>query len=222
MHASLKVVSSSALKLLATFLLAGLATASATVFSFNTDPFAGTTAPATPGRQVVGGESFITFSIATDVFAFDPAAFGVSSLNLANTTAAGLPSSGVNVIVLQTFDNDANSTTPFGAANAADLIANAITTPGPGFFIYFNSSLDLPRLVYSTNLGDNTADLRILARLTNLNGQLGRDAFATFTSANFQLVAAPVPETGGVLLLLMAGGALALGRRYFGRSGRRG
>ena len=34
---------------------------------------------------------------------------------------------------------------------------------GPGFFIYFNSGLDLPRLVYSTDLSDNTADLKVLA-----------------------------------------------------------
>ncbi len=89
--------------------------------------------------------------------------YGVGeTVQFANAPAAGLPSSGVNIIVLQTFDNDANPLTPFGAGNAADLIAERVTTPGPGFFVYFNQSLDLPRLVFSEDLSSNTADLRIL------------------------------------------------------------
>ncbi len=97
--------------------------------------------------------------------------FGVSSINFVNTVASSIPASGVNTIVLQTFDNDGNTATPFAAGNAADLIAAQITTPGPGFFIYFNQGLDLPRLVFSTDLNDPTADLKILFRLTNLTGQ---------------------------------------------------
>ena len=61
-----------------------------------------------------------------------------------NAMAANLPAGGENVIVLQTFDDDSNPLTPFGAGNAANLIANQITTPGPGFFVYFNQALDLP------------------------------------------------------------------------------
>jgi hypothetical protein len=215
MHETSTLFSAARVKLVALF-LASLATASAATFTFATDPFALSTAPTTPGRQIVGNESFITFSIASDVFAFDPTVFGISSLSVINTTAAALPSSGVNMIVLETFDDDASAGTPFGAGNAANLIANAITVPTPGFFIYFNSGLDLPRLVYSTDLNDNTADLKILARLTNLTGQSGRDALPGFTSANFQLAAASVPETGSVLVLVLAAGALALGRRWLG------
>lgn len=166
-------------------LLGWSAAAGATVFSFQTDPFAGTTALTTPGRQIVGGEDFITFNVATDVFAFNPAVFGISQLSFFNGLVEDLPAGGVNVIVLQT------QPIPFAAGLAANLIAAEITTPGPGFFIYFNSGLDLPRLVYSTNLDDNTADLRILARLTNLSGQPGRDALPTFTAANFALVDEP-------------------------------
>ena len=43
--------------------------AHATTFTFNTDPFAGTNVLNAPGRQIVGGEAFLNFSIANDVFA---------------------------------------------------------------------------------------------------------------------------------------------------------
>src|SRR5436853_46956 len=117
--------------------------ASAGSVIFNTDPFAGSTALTTPGRQVVGGEPFISFNPATDQFVFDPAVFGVSNpVNFANAPAGSLATSGLNVIVLETFDNDADLTTPFAAGNAANLRAAQITSPGSGFFIYFNQALN--------------------------------------------------------------------------------
>src|SRR5256885_4438793 len=90
-------------------LLALSATANATVFNFATDPFAGSTALTTPGRQIVGGEPFINFSIASDVFSFDSAVFGIGgTIHFANGLASALPTSGLNVIALQSFDDDAN------------------------------------------------------------------------------------------------------------------
>jgi hypothetical protein len=159
---------------------------------------------------VVGNELFTTFNIATDVFAFSAAAFGINSISFANGAASSLPSTGVNTIVLQNFE------TPFGAGTAADLIAAQLTSPTPGFFIYFNSGLDVARLVYSTDLSTSTSDLKVLARLTNLTGQTGRDAFSTFTAANFQ-IAATVPEQGSPLILALAAAALLSGRAWFGR-----
>lgn len=189
---------------LAAVLLTFPASAGATVTTFAADPFEGSDALTTPGRQVVGGESFISFSIASDVFLFDPTVFGIGAdVHFANDVVGNLPTSGLNVIVLQTFDNDADPTTAFGAGNAANLIAAQITSPGPGFFVYFNSGLDLPRLVFSTDLSDNVSDLKILARLTNLGGQSGRDAIPTFTAANFEI--AEVPEPASLLLLTSAG-----------------
>jgi len=175
-------------------LLALCSTAHASVITFNTDPFAGTNVLNTPGRQIVGGESFLSFSILNDVFALDSATFGVTGpVNFVNALAPNIPASGVNVVVLQSFDDDANPLTPFGAGNAANLIANQITTPGAGFFVYFNQGLDLPRLVFSTDLSDNNADLKILARMLNLTGQTGRNAMPTFTAANFDITTTPTP-----------------------------
>ena len=54
-----------------------------------------------------------------------------------------------------------------GRASVNDLAAQ-ISVSTPGFFVYFNTGLNLPRLVYSADLSDNTADLAVLARLTNL------------------------------------------------------
>lgn len=196
------------------YVAAALLTLSATVnaatFRFVTDPFAGSDALTTEGRQVVGGEPFITFDIASDIFSFEPSIFNVGDdVLFANDVASNLPTSDVNVVVLQSFDNDDDPTTAFNAGSAANLIADQVMAPGAGFFVYFNSGLDLPRLVYSTNLDDNTADLKILARMTNLTGQAGRDAFPTFTESNFAIE--PVPEPSSMLLMSAAGAFWACG-----------
>src|SRR5262245_6541323 len=101
-------------------LLALGSTAEAKTFRFETDPFAGTNVLNVPGRQVVGGEDFLAFSIASDVFSLDPVVFGAgNTVNFVNSPAAGLPTGGINIVVLDSFDDDANPLTPFGAGNAA-------------------------------------------------------------------------------------------------------
>jgi hypothetical protein len=192
----------------AAVLLALPATVEADTFSFTTDPFAGSTALTTPGRQIVGGEPFISFSPSSDLFSFDAGIFGISSIHFVNDVIGNVPSSGVNVIVLRTFDNDGNPLTPFNAGSAADLLAAQITSSGPGFFIYFNSALNLPRLVFSTDLSDNTADLKVLARMVNLTGQPG--ALADFSASNFAI---QTPEPASALLLISGSAFWAFRRR---------
>lgn len=183
--------------------------ASASTIVFNTDPFANTSALTTPGRQIVGAETFLpSFSIASDVFAFDPQVFGVSSLTFFTGVANAIPQ-GTNVVVLQSVDDDNNPATGFGAGAAANLIATQLTTPGPGFFVYMNSALDLRRLVYSTDLNDPTADLKILARILDPTGAAAIATLPTFTANNFAL-AAPATVSAPISAALF-GAALAIG-----------
>jgi hypothetical protein len=189
-------------------LVAYCSTAHATTFTFNTAPFAGIDVQNIPGRQIVGGEQFINFTPGTDLFSIDPIVFGVNdTIHFVNAPVGAIPATGVNVVVLQTLDNDNNPGTPFGASQAADLISSQITTSGPGFFIYFNQSLNLPRLVFSTDLSSTNADLQILARMLNLTGATGQNAIPTFTAANFQFSpSSGVPEPSS--FSLMAAGVL--------------
>jgi hypothetical protein len=185
--------------------------ASAADFVFDADPFEGSTALTTPGRQVVGGEPFISFDTSSDRFVFDPVFFAVGdTLSFANDVVANLAPSGLNVIVLETLDNDSNPGTAFGAGNAANLLAGQITSDGAGFFIYYNSGLDLPRLVYSTNLSDPTADLKILARMTNLTGDPA--SLSSFTAQNFGVLA-PVPEPTTWAMILVGFGLVGGAQR---------
>ncbi len=194
-----------ALCTVAVLLLVLVESADATTILFNTNPLTGNPALITPGRQIVppaGSEPFLTFNPATDVIALDPAAFGVGVFGFANGLSTSLPMTGVNFIVLQ---NGA----PLAAGTAADAIANQLTQDAPGFFIYFNSGLQLPRLVYSTNLNDQNADLAVLARFTNLSGPAGFAALSTVTAANVNVV--PEPSS----LLLTCVGALLVGARVW-------
>lgn len=187
------------------FFVASSSSLLAAAISFTTNPLPASGVLATPGRQVVAGEPSITFNIGSDVLTIDPSVFGVSGpVSFANGLASTLPAGGVNVIVLESFDDDSSTATPFGAGNAANLIAAQITTPGAGFFIYFNQGLNLPRLVYSTDLNDPTADLAILARFPNLAG--GQAQLASITAANFAFVSAAVPEPATTIPILFVSG----------------
>jgi hypothetical protein len=142
------------------------------------------------------------FDVATDVLALDIGAFGVSNIAFFNGLSSNVPASGVNTIVLQ------NDDVPFAAGIAADLIAEQVTAPGPGFFIYFNSGLDLPRLVFVNDLSDPDSSFKILARFSDPDfaGAAGRAQLPNFTAANF----AAIPEPGS-LMLTAAGFLLTCG-----------
>lgn len=160
---------------------------------FNTNPLAGV--PNTGGQIVngAGGGPVFSFNPAVDVIAFDIGAFGVNSVVFANgnTTDPGFPTSGLTVAVVQ------NAT---AARAAATALGNQLTSAGPGFFVYFNTGLNVPRLVFSRDLNDPNADLAILARFDNLTGQSG--ILPSIQASNFSAV--PEPSS-----LLMTSGALA-------------
>ena len=175
--------------------LASSPSALAADFVFNTDPFAGSTALQTPGRQFVGGEIII------------PAVFGVSSqITFLTDLGRNLPSAGADFIVLQDIDADGNLEN--GILNNAGLSANLIAAnsfnAGPGFFLYYNSGLNFNRLVYSTDLGDPTADLKILARFTDQTGTAGAAALQKFGAANI----AAVPEPATWMMMIAGFGAI--------------
>jgi hypothetical protein len=73
--------------------------------------------------------------------------------------------------------------------------------PGAGFFIYFNGNLNVPRLVFSRDLDDPNADLAILARFNNLQGQ--NNSLESIQASNFQAV----PEPSSLMFTL--GGLVA-------------
>jgi hypothetical protein len=184
------------------------AVAQAASFKFLSDPFAGTDVLTTPGRQIVGGEPFIEFTVAADEFVLSRTNLGGRGIVFANALVSDIADD-ANVVVLQTLDNDANPATPFGAGAAANLIAGVVETSAPGYFIYFNSGLNLPRLVFSADLSDPTADLKIVARMTNFLGDPG--VMPTFTEENFRLT----PEPGTMFPLASGLALTALFYRRF-------
>jgi hypothetical protein len=195
-------------------LAASTTVASAAVIDINNNVLAATGVDPDDGVRTVVATDVInlpSFDVLADVFLFDFEAFGVTGpLAFVNSLASGLVGSKANVIVLQDSDNDANPATPFNAGTAANLIAAALDTDGAGFFVYFNQTLNINRLVYSTNLNEVTADLQILAAIQSPTGADAVAALPTFTAAN--VAAVPLPAS---LPMLLAGllGLRALRRR---------
>lgn len=190
-------------------LLAPLA-ASATDTSFSTNPFAGSTANPDDGvRTIVSSQqlSLPVFNVHGDRFVFDTSAFALNGgLSFASGLSSSLPTSGANLIVIQ------DTSASFNAGQAANAIANALSTDGAGFFVYHNVLLGMNRLVYSTNLNLNTADLAVLARIETPFGGEALQALDGFNAGNFALTTA-VPEPASVALLLAGLGVVAARRR---------
>lgn len=155
------------------------------------------------------------FDVQTDRFLIDAASFGVSgNPNFQNVLAVdGNVADDANVIVLQNSDNDANASTVFNARSAATLIAGNTDFARAGFFVYFNSALNINRLVFTPNLDDALAALTILAAL---NSPVGADAIVqlpTFTAATFEFAEVPLPAAAPLFLAALAGLGLTTTRR---------
>lgn len=155
------------------------------------------------------------FDVQTDRFLIDAASFGVAGDPIfQNVLAAdGNVADDVNVIILQNSDDDANDSTVFNARSAATLIAGNTDSARAGFFVYFNSALNINRLVFTPNLDDALAALTILAAL---NSPVGVDAIAqlpTFTNANFEFAEVPLPAAAPLFLAALAGLGVTTTRR---------
>ena len=209
--------------LAATLALAVSGPVQAADFLFGTDPFAGTTALETPGRQVVGGATALvipSFDIDGDRLLFDVDAFASAlPFEFANALASGLPDT-TNLISLRDIDADGDITN--GVLNNAVLSANLIAAntvgAGPGLFIYYNSSLDVNRLVFSTDLSSGMADLAILAVFADQKGTVAAAALQQYGAENFGTTGA-IPEPATWAMLIAGFGLVGSAARRRRRSG---
>jgi Ca2+-binding RTX toxin-like protein len=148
-------------------------------FLFAGTPFTGTPVTAANGIQVFGkADSIQDYQIGVDQFVLDSSDLGINSIKFQKGSADQIEDG--NVIVL---------TTPFAAAaGAAKAIAdNAKVTADKGVFVYFNTTLQKERLVYSENLGTG-GRISVLGNLDNQLGQTGINNLNSFSTADFSLV----------------------------------
>ena len=163
----------------------------ADIFAYAGDPFEGRDVSA-PEREIIAdNQDLITdFDFAEDKYRFNAIDFDVDGdVNFtavdANAEGASI-APGTNVVAVLN-SNDANDpNAPFAAGTAANQIAELTTEDGAGFFAYFNSGLELNRVVYSTNLNDASADLNVISQQTDLTGARAINALNDFSADNFE------------------------------------
>jgi serralysin len=134
---------------------------------------------AATGINVLNRPDIITdFDVADDQFVLNARDLGIGSITFQKGQIGAITTNG-NVLVLG--GGFAN------AAAAAKAIAdnNAITAD-QGAFVYFNQTLGISRLVYSSDLGDG-GNISVLANLTNQAGAFGQANIDNFTQNNFSL-----------------------------------
>jgi Ca2+-binding RTX toxin-like protein len=149
-------------------------------------------------RQVVNAANTATNNVLDfnddDRFQFDAHALGLDHFAFANaarvdgTTDLAQIHGDDNVVVVGGFAN---------AALAANAIATASDFHGAGVFVYFNTTLQVSRVVFSEDLGGNTAavdangnhvgtgDIDVLFALRNLTGAEGLAHQSLFQADNF-------------------------------------
>ena len=142
-----------------------------------------------------------------DVFVIDTA-FGLGDLVFDNQFFGdgSVLADDVNIVVVQNSSNEDGSV--FNAGSAAALIAASTEASRPGFFYYFNSALNINRLVFDEDLSQPGFTTVVIAALN----PTGNDAIAQLplvTTDNF--VEAPLPAAG--LLFGSAFAAAAFRRR---------
>ncbi len=134
---------------------------------------------AATGIKVLNTPDVITdFNIRNDQFLLNGRDLGINKLTFQKGATSELSGNANALVLLNPFAN---------AAAAAKAIAdnNAITADA-GVFVYFNSTLGISRLVYSTDLSDG-GDISVLANLTNQAGATGIKQLNQFTQQDFAL-----------------------------------
>ena len=156
--------------------------AGADAYRFAGDPFNGA-APVAAAPGAIPGvnlpDTVTDAVVGEDRFEFSGSDFGLQAFSFANG-AVGELSGDANVLVLQ--GEFANA----GAAAAA-IAGNDALTADAGVFVYHNSTLDINRVVYSSDLGDGGA-FSVQANLTSQAGDDGTALLPTYTASDFHLV----------------------------------
>jgi Ca2+-binding RTX toxin-like protein len=119
------------------------------------------------------------FDIGHEQFLFKGKDVNINQLRFQKGKSSEIHHDG-NVIVL---------TDPFAAAGAAAkaIKDNNNIKADAGIFVYFNTTLQLSRVVYSKDLSDG-GDISVLANLKNQAGQTGINNLGAFSANNFALV----------------------------------
>lgn len=133
---------------------------------------------AAPNIRVLNQPDSITdYTIGEDQFVFDRASLGNANLVFQKGNVAQI-ADGNAIVLLDSFA---------AAGAAARAIANnPNVVADEGVFVYFNSTLQKNRLVYSSDLGDG-GKISVLANLDNQLGATGLAALANYTAADFAL-----------------------------------
>ncbi len=147
-------------------------------FVYGGNPFGNGTpvVNAATGIGVLNQPDKITdYTIGEDIFALNSKALGIKDIQFTEGTASSIG----NGTIINLTDGFAN------AAAAAKAIAdNDAVTAKEGAFLYFNTTLGISRLAYSSNLAEG-GDISVLA---NLNNQTIAGNQANFSANDFMLV----------------------------------
>ena len=144
------------------------------------------TDPATPVAVNLAGagidaknsaDDLTDFTQGKDKILLDLGDFGVDApITFAEGVTAGLAKSANFIVQTDAFAN--------AALAAAAIAANDAVTADEGFFVYFNTTLNFSRLVYSSDLGD-ADDITVLANFTNQTGAEGLANISQFGLEDF-------------------------------------
>lgn len=140
-------------------------------FWFASDPFGGNP----PTSNLNQPDEITDFKAGQDQFAFDQQTFAINALKFQQNTSSDL--SDGNLLVL----TDAFASADEAASAIAD---NEAIVAKEGFFVYFNTTLGVSRIVYSSDLatGGSTS---VIANLTNQTEVGSQD---DFSKLDFKLV----------------------------------